>query len=140
MTRIFALTVLGVALQSGCATTPVSGNTAKSVPPDRLFASEMTTEAAGRSSLTVTRDSGMMGAACAAKFFLDGKHIADLKPKEQVRLYVVPGEYIAGVRSPGGICGGGTDQTSFAVKPDRSAALRIAWGQAGDLKIEPSAF
>lgn len=140
MMRKYVLAALGILIQSGCATTPVSGAAAKPVPPERLFDSEMTKEAVGRSSLTVVRDSGFMGAACAAKFFLDGKHIADLRPKEQVRLYVVPGEYLAGVRSPGGICGGGTDQTSFTVKPDRSAALRIAWGQAGDLKIEPSAF
>jgi hypothetical protein len=44
------------------------------------------------------------------------------------------------VSTQGGICGGGTDQTAVNVTLEKPAKLRIAAGQEGDIKIEPSAF
>jgi hypothetical protein len=87
MTLAFRLLALGTLVNvTGCATTPVSSASAKSVPSERIYAFEMTKSAQDRGLLIVTRDKGMMGAACAARLYLDETHVADLRTSEQVWL------------------------------------------------------
>lgn len=135
-----AFTALALAFLSACATTPQSSETAKAVPPERVYAKQLTEAKTGKGILIITRDVGMMGMACAAKIYIEGERIADLRIGERIMLYLDPGEYIVGVSQQGGICGGGTDQTEAKVTLEKTARLRVAAGQSGDLKIEPSAF
>jgi hypothetical protein len=125
---------------SGCATSPIPRDSADSVPKDRVHDLALTEASPSKVQVTITRDRGMMGVACPVHLYLDGSIVASLRAKERVTLYLEPGEHIAGARSPGGICGGGTSQTDFVATTGKQIGLRIAWGQSGDLKIERSAF
>ena len=80
-----------------------------------------------------------MGAACATELYVGGSHVADLRTGEKVVVYLRPGKHIFGARA-GSVCGGGADQMQLEVQEGEQARIRIAAGQAGDIKIEPSAF
>lgn len=82
---------------AGCATSQVSPNQAKLAPADRLFAFQEKTSQAS-STLTVTRDSGLLGGGCFLAFNLDGIRAARFDPGETARFYVEPGEHLLSVR------------------------------------------
>ena len=81
-----------------------------------------------------------MGSACTIRVFVDAVAVADLKPSEKVEMYLSFGEHSVVVSSTGVLCGGGTSETAVVVMPERQRILRIASGQSGDIKIQPSAF
>lgn len=134
-----ALASVVIVFISACATSPVSSQTADRVPAGRVFDQARTTQSAGTYEVIVTRDRGMMGAACATEVYADGSRIANVRAGERVSLYLAEGEHIVGVR-PSGMCGGGTAQLEIRVTPTKVTRLRVAAGQSGDIKIENSAF
>ena len=85
------------AFVSGCATSPVSPSQAKPVPRERLFAFQ---EKLPKSTATisVTRDSGLLGSGCFLAFSLDGVRAGRFDPSENARFYVEPGEHLLSVR------------------------------------------
>jgi len=96
----------------GCATSPVSNSDAHDVPDSRMHSHQWLAPAFDTSQLTIKRDSGMMGAACAVSVFMDGEAIADLRTGEKVSLNIRPGKHLFGARATG-ICGGGSADTSL---------------------------
>jgi len=128
-----------VALLCGCATSPVPYSQAKSVPVHRIAASELTQPFDGAGRLSVSRDSGLMGAACSFSVYLDGKLVASLIGSEKIDMYVQPGEHTLGA-APNGICGGGTAETSAAVTASQWRRFRISSGQDGTIALSPTAF
>ena len=122
-----------------CATSPVSIHDASSVPSLRLLASQWASPFPNSGRLVVTRDSGLMGAGCTVRLYVDAVPVADLEPSEKVELFIEVGEHVVGV-TPKGICGGGTASTEVVVRADRQKVLRIGSGQSGDITIQPSAF
>ena len=107
----------------GCATAPVSSETAAAVPSDRLFNAELTTSAPDKARVVVTRDRGIMGSACTIQVFCDGTLAAGIRSEEKIVLYLSPGEHIVGVKHGGGICGGGIDQIELDVALDKPRNL-----------------
>lgn len=139
VTRMKWAVVALAVLLGGCATSPVSPSSADAVPASRVYDQALTTPAPDTAMITITRDRGMMGAACATELYISGTHVADVRSGEKIVVYVRPGKHVLGARA-GGMCGGGADQMQMeAIAGDRTR-VRIAAGQAGDLKIEPSAF
>lgn len=131
-----AMLILAAALTAGCATSPISSGEASNGKP---IPSEFQTQTPDSGRLVVTRDSGFMGAACAQKIYVDGTQIGALRAGQKVQVYLPAGEHVAGVMS-GGMCGGGSSSTQIIVKAGGTKFLRVASGQSGDIKIEPSAF
>jgi hypothetical protein len=121
-----------------CGTTPVPSSNAKPVPSDRIYATEFTKAHHGSAFLVVTRDRGLKGKACTARFYVDGTHVADLRASEQVRLFVEEGAHVVGVSAQG--CLGGSDQMSIVATQAKPTLLHIQAGHGEGLKIEPSAF
>ncbi len=122
-----------------CATSPVSVQHASSVSSSHFLAPQWASPSPNTGLLIVTRDSGLMGAGCAVRLYVDAIPAADLEASEKVELFIEVGEHVVGV-TPRGICGGGTASTEVVVRADRQKVLRIGSGQSGDLTIQPSAF
>jgi hypothetical protein len=119
-----------------CATSPVGVNEAKT---GHVIANPWLNPAPNTGEFTVTRDSGLMGGACAQKIYVDGYEIASLRSGQKATVYLPAGDHKAGVTAAG-ICGGGTDGVAFHIKAGAHEVYRVASGQSGDIKIEPSAF
>ena len=127
-------------LAVACGTTSVPSSDAKPVPTDRIYATEFAKPQPGYAFLVVTRDKGLRAKACTARIYIDGTRVADLRPSEQVRLFVEEGEHVIGVSSEGSVCLGGTDQTSVAVTRAKPTLLHVEAGHGDGMTIEPSAF
>ena len=131
---LFAVSILVVA----CVSSPVPSSSAKPIPAGRIRAPEFTQPQEGFALVVVTRDKGLTALACTAHLHIDGTLVADLRPTEQIRLFLEEGQHLVGVSAAG--CIGGADQSSINVSRARPVLLRIAAVNGYDLKIELSAF
>ncbi len=125
-------------LVSACSTTPVQSSSAKPIPSAQIHAPEFTRAENGSALLVVTRDKGLKAIACTARLHIDGTLVADLRPSEQIRLFLEEGRHQVGVSTKG--CVGGTDQAEIEVSRAKPTLLRIAAGDGAGITIEPSAF
>ncbi len=125
--------VAAAILATACGTTPVPSSSAKPISAARVHAPED-----GFALVVVTRDKGTKAMACAARLHVDGTLVADLRPSEQIRLFVEEGQHLVGVSTEG--CLGGADQTSIDASRAKPVLLRIAAGHGDGITIEPSAF
>ena len=130
---------LSFAIFAGCATNPVSNSEASVVPSSRVLAPELLRNRQGAAKITIKRDSGFMGSACAYKVFIDGRPVVLLRGGERVDFYVSPGQHVLGTYAEG-ICGGGTAEVEASVVAGQSKSYRIASGQDGTLQFLPTAF
>lgn len=131
--------LVGVAiLVVACVSSPVPSSYAKPIPADRIRAPEFTRPQEGFALVVVTRDKSLTALACTAHLHVDGTLVADLRPSEQIRLFLEEGQHLVGVSAAG--CIGGADQTSIDVSRAKPVLLRIAAVYGYDLTIEPSAF
>lgn len=131
MIRLVILTMLVAA--SGCATHPTKHP--ETLSGVRLSIGKWTSPSEGSGTLVIRRDAGAMNGLCQMRIALDSDMVADLLPKEEIRLYPPPGEYIVRA-SLYGMCGGGIVDEKAIVKADREEVLRVAAGQWGDLRIQ----
>jgi hypothetical protein len=123
-----------------CGTTPVPSSSAIPIPADRIHSPEHTRAQEGLALLVVTRDKGLRAKACDAQLFVDGTLVAELRPSEQIRLFVEEGQHIVGVNARGSICIGGANQTSVTVTRAKPVLLRVAAGHGKGMTLEPSPF
>lgn len=131
--------LVGVAIWIvACSTTPVPSSSAKPVPVSRIRAPEFTHGREGLALVVVTRDKSLTVIACTAHLHVDGILVAELRPSEQIRLFLDEGQHLVGVRTAG--CMGGADQTTIDVSRARPVLLRISAGPTSGLDIQLSAF
>jgi hypothetical protein len=131
--------LVGVAiLLVACISTPVPSSSAKPIPSGRIRAPEFTHAQEGFGYVVVTRDKSLSALACTAHLHVNGTLVADMRPSEQIRLFLEEGQHLVGVSAAG--CLGGADQVSIDVSRARPVLLRIAAVYGYDLTIEPSAF
>jgi hypothetical protein len=131
--------LVGVAiLVAACTSSPVPSSSAKPIPAGRIRAPEFTRPQAGFALVVVTRDRSLAVLACTAHLHVDGTLVADLRPREQIRLFLEEGQHLMGVSAAG--CIGGADQISIDVSRAKPVLLRIAAVNGYDLTIELSAF
>lgn len=91
------------AVLGACGAQPVATRVAKAVPVVRILALADATPGPGRQEVIVKRDKGIDGAfGIDARFYLNGRHVANLANGEALRLYLSPGTYRFGVQSRGG--------------------------------------
>ena len=108
------------------------------VPASRIHAVDFTHAQEGFAYIVVTRDQSLALLACTARLHVDGVLVADLRPGEQIRLFLEEGPHLVGVSAAG--CLGGADQVSIDASRARPVILRIAALHGYDLTIEQSAF
>lgn len=127
-----AMCVAAVFAIAGCATSSVLDADAKDVPADRLHAFQ--TQSLDRSvRITITRDSGYLGAACNLGVKIDGKLAAGIGASEQAKFFVDPGTHSIVLTAYGhGICRNFSDkglETTVSVGRDRR--YRISTDNSG---------
>ena len=131
--------LVGVAiLVVACISSPVPSSSAIPIPVDRIRAPEYTHAEEGTALVVVTRDKGLAVLACTARLHVDGTLVADMRPREQIRLFLEEGQHLIGVSAAD--CIGGADQISVDVSRAKPVLLRIAAVNGYDLTIELSAF
>ncbi len=133
-----AAAIFLVALIAACGTTPVPSSSAKPIPAGRIKAPEFTRAEEGFALVVVTRDTGLRAVACDARLHVDGTLVAELRPSEQIRLFLEEGQHLVGVSTEG--CLGGADQVTIDVSRAKPVLLRISAGHGDGITIEPSAF
>ena len=136
--RPYVTSVVAV-LAIGCNTTPVPSSSALPIPPERVYAPEFTKAQTGFALVVVTRDKGLKAKDCTARLFVDGTRVADMRPSEQIRLFIEEGQTIFGVTAYR-CFGGGSDQTSVTVTRAKPVLLRISVGGGKGMTIQPSPF
>ncbi|HEY0342105.1 MAG TPA: hypothetical protein VGC34_14965, partial [Steroidobacteraceae bacterium] len=95
-------------LLSGCATSPVSTDAARTVPDSRVLTPRWRTSAPSSGTLLVKRDSGFLGGGCAIRLSIDGVPAADLRTSEKIEFDLPPGEHL--LAAGGNTCVGITTQ------------------------------
>jgi len=95
MKKLSFISLVIIAMLSGCATTPTASSSAEEVSLDRMYIKEENRVKTGErnASLTIVRDGGIWGAACIHRVSVDGKKVFALKPNEQATVYLKPQEY-----------------------------------------------
>lgn len=104
---------LAAALLAACSTSPVSELNARPAQPDHVFAYQTASGAHG--DITITRDSGMMGAGCLLSVFVNGTEAAKLGTSEKVTLQLAPGRWNLGTGYTATICGGASSRRAVQV-------------------------
>lgn len=133
--RRLLIAALAGAMLAGCSTSPISADKADPVPHDRLFAFGEKTN----SQLVVTRDSGMFGAGCNSRFYIDGKLAAEFASGEVARFGLQPGTRVIGVK-PSAACGGGAlVEREVSVTAGETVRRRISISPGG-MDISPTAY
>lgn len=118
----------------GCATEPITTESAKGVSPSLYMEPTQ-----GGGTVVIKRDTGFTGGACALRVMVNGKAIADLSPGEKTTIFLPPGEYIFGAE-PVGICGGGLVESAGVVRQGETIVFRLSFGTSMDLKIQRTAM
>ncbi|MNN10280.1 hypothetical protein D3C81_1232000 [compost metagenome] len=93
---------ISVLLLAGCVNKPVAFSEAPPVPVDRMYAFQ----SSGDVQLLITRDSGLAGAGCNTRFYIDGTLAAEFSAGEGALFSVPAGERVLGI-TPSAACGGG---------------------------------
>ena len=71
---------------------------------------------------------------CIARLYVDGTRVADLRPSEQIRMFIAEGQAIFGV-SAFRCFGGGTDQIAVDVTRAKPVLLRVSIGDGKGMAI-----
>ncbi len=134
----FSLALIGITL-GGCASTPVSNTEAVDVPAKRIVDSTLMQSMANSGKVTIKRDNGFTGSACAKRVFADAKAVADLNTGERLVIYLSEGEHIISAKS-NSPCGGGLVETMVTVKAGGNYSYRIGTQSNMGDGIYPTAF
>ena len=132
---IFAVTL------AACASTPVPTDETAPVPADRIVDSRYLAAAPGTGEVSIKRDGGILGAACAIHVAIDGKVTVALRRSERIVLHLPAGSHIIGA-SGGGLCGlgNGEPEAKADVVEDGRIGYRVGHSSTGDFAIFPTSF
>ena len=127
------LTTLGFLLSS-CATQPTKDAEAVPIPTSRIFASEfLNAEASRNATIVVTRDKGHTAQWTSVLLYLDGKKVAEIKPREQLVLHVPAGKHLLAVQFSWGPRN--LAEKEFTVESGATKRWRISADQNANLDI-----
>ncbi|QOU08060.1 hypothetical protein WLF14_14330 [Pseudomonas fluorescens] len=129
---------LAMALLVGCSTSPVTEQTAKTIPSERVYHPEMLATRSGvESAATVVflRDSGMFGSGCSHDMFVNNVKVFSIRQGEFAKLYLDPGSYFFRLETGGGICPNIATSQSSELKPGANEAYRILLPSDGSLRL-----
>ncbi len=131
----YLIGAMALVLLAGCSTSPISVDKADPVPQSRIYAFSNKTDA----QIVVTRDSGLYGAGCNYRLYIDGTLSAEFASGEVAKFGVKPGKHILGIK-PSAACGGwGLVEREVQVGAGESVRRRITLsGDAFD--ISPTAM
>jgi hypothetical protein len=130
---LFVLFVF-IVLFSGCASGPVATSQADNVPSSRILTQRWLSPLPGTGRLIVKRDSGVTGAACNIRVYIDDTPVADLGPSEKVELFLPAGDHVVKGETKG-ICRGGESEITMAISPKERRVVRIISGKGEGIEL-----
>ncbi|MDP2882483.1 MAG: hypothetical protein Q8N89_12965 [Azonexus sp.] len=141
--RTLVVTLVGVLVLAGCATTPLPASQAKPAPKERIFAFQDKT-ATNSATAVVTRDDGFLGSGCYYGFWINGVLAARLDVAETSSFFVEPGEHVlrVGIDPQGkGLCSAGSGnwtQRETILRANEPKFFRLSLDLNGKADIERS--
>ena len=117
----------------GCATSAVNIDIAKEVPDERLFVKN--TE--GNATITIIRDSGLLGSACNINVFINDELAATLDVSEKATFNVKAGEIYLGAQFSGnGLCiNTSIRNLETSIKQAQHKTFRVYSDPSGNMQI-----
>ena len=125
------IAIVSMSVLTACSTNPAAN--AKAVSP-MLYS----TASSDTAEVTVIRDSGVVGAACSAKVFIDNKIAGQLKPSESVTLHIPSGRHIISFDTRGGLCPSVTDAVDVNLMKNDVKKYRIRSDLNGNYQLLPT--
>ena len=142
-----AIVLIVAAALSACATKPINTATARSTPPERVYAPELQVPGEGKVELIIARDAGYIGSGCMTAVYLDGKRASAIDNNEKVTFYIAPGKHILGTGpNPEGkaLCHFGSErnrrETEILAELGTTLKYRLAMSANGEIAVMPTAF
>ncbi|NLQ22331.1 hypothetical protein HGO26_05485 [Shewanella sp. S-1] len=134
--KIIRLTFL-LFMLTGCATSAVTINAAKPVPSERQFIKGLND---GNATVTIIRDSGILGSGCNINVYLYDELAATLDVSEKVTLKVNSGELYLGAQTSGkGLCfNTSVKHLETVIKQGQHKIYRVITDQNGNVEIASS--
>lgn len=134
MWKLFSVAATALFI-TGCSTSPISSGEASKIPPSRIYAFSQKAE----SQLVVTRDTGILGAACNYKIYIDGKLAAEIGSGETVAFGLRPGNHILGIAAAAPCGGAGLRESDVTIASGETAKRRVYTNSSGFF-LTPTAF
>ena len=125
--------LLGVAT-AGCSTTstvlapntPITVQSGKPVPAERIYQRELTVPSPGRTAkVSFLRDAGFLGGGCTHKILVDGQIVLAIRSGEYQILHLAPGRHSFGLEIERGICPGFSSSHSVVLSDGAEDTYRI---------------
>ncbi|MFY1031817.1 hypothetical protein [Pseudomonas asiatica] len=132
---------LGLALLTGCATSPVPLSEAIQAPSERVTGYQKPVDNGG--TVIVVRDRGFIGSGCYTTVFLNGNPVARLDTQEKAAFYVPAGHWTLGAGVDGSaLCSLGNERLEDAViiEPGQTKKYRIYTSSEGEVGIKATSF
>ncbi|MDQ7301708.1 hypothetical protein [Stenotrophomonas sp. Sm0581] len=119
----------------GCSTVPVTEETARPVPPDRIYKAERLAPSPDRSAqIYIMRDKGFHGSACTHAISLNNEKVMDIRQSEAATLYVSPGSYFVKLDTGGGACPNISTSQNLTINAGERQVYRILLPSDGNLR------
>jgi hypothetical protein len=134
-----AITALALIALAGCSTSPVTEQTAKRIPSERIYQASMvdgnSTVNSDVANVTFLRDSGFYGSGCSHDVFVNNVKAFSIRQGEFIRLALPPGSYFFRLETGSGMCPDIATSQSSDLKPGAAEAYRILLPSDGSLRL-----
>ncbi|MCU7998096.1 MULTISPECIES: hypothetical protein [unclassified Shewanella] len=124
---------LALFMLGGCATSAVNIDIAKEVPEERLFVKNTD----GNATITIIRDSGLLGSACNINVFINEDLAATLGTSEKAVFKVKAGDLYLGAQFSGnGLCVNSSIRNlETSIKQGQHKTYRVYSDPSGNMQI-----
>lgn len=104
--KVLTLCLITISL-FGCSTTPISQQTGKLVPQDRIYDASFVRAIETKAELayvTFLRDRGYAGAGCSHEILVNSRKVFAIRDGEFLTLKLKPGDYLFNLNTGHGLC------------------------------------
>lgn len=130
---------LALVLLAGCSTSPVTEQTAKRIPSERIYQASMvdgdSTARPDVATVTFLRDSGFYGSGCSHDVFVNNVKAFSIRQGEFIRLALPSGPYFFRLETGSGMCPDIATSQNSDLKPGAVEAYRILLPSDGSLRL-----
>ena len=122
---------------TACSTTPVTEQSAKLVPSERVYAPTYmaTAVAPNKAVVSFFRDSGFFGSGCSHDVFVNNTKVFSIRQGEFIHLSLDPGPYFFRLETGGGLCPNIATSQNTVLKEGGKETYRILLPSDGSLRL-----
>lgn len=121
---------------SGCSTAPVSEQSAKPIPAERVYAPDLLRRSStGGAEVVFLRDTGLFGSGCSHDLYVNNRKAFSIRQGEGITLSLPAGAYFFRLETGGGLCPNVATSQDASVKPGAKLGYRILLPSDGSLRL-----